>query len=596
MAELRRTNYRNRSGRTLPREPRRKRPLLYIGLALLLAVLAAGAFLAYRRFGPGRTWADYRELYGMGAEGTAVFWDGIQTEGTAVSRDGRFYVPVSQSGSRWYYSDEGLLLYSLPEETISVQPGSHTYTVGGNTSDLGYELFYVEDGTAYISVDFMAEFEGVQAYYYASDPQEDIPARLYLESTGTKSRAEASGSTQVRVLAGIKSPIVAETQAGETLYIIDSVDDWTRVRTEDGFVGYLKTRYLEGVQEEQAVSRIPEYTSIQMEEKVCLAWHQVFSAADNGELSYYLEDTAGINVLSPTWFSVADNTGALTSLADVAYVEEAHGRGIQVWALIDDFNSNVDDLTLLSSTAARENMIRQLMEAVSQYGLDGINVDFESVDEESGPHFLQFIRELSIACRQAGKVLSIDNYVPAGGRSWYDLEEQGQVADYVIIMGYDEHYRGCCSGTNASLGFSEQGIVSTLQQVPAEKVVNGLPFFMRLWQETPQENAEEGAQIYDDGLSVYDGPYARDSRAIGMAEAQEIISEHGVEMEWQEDLGQYYGQYEEDGSTYRIWLEDARSIGLKMEKVQEYGIAGAAFWKLGLETSDVWPVIEEYLR
>ncbi len=622
MTELRRTYNRKpgrtsggreyRNGRPVYRETgggpsgKRKRPkgspIFYICLLMALAVLAAGAFVLFRKFGPGTTWADYKTVYGMGADGTAVFHDGIQTESAALSRNGKLYLPAdaaAETDSKWYFSDEGLLLYSLATETVSIQPGSHTYAVGGQTTDMGYEICFTENGKAYISVDFMAAFTGVQISSYPSDQESGLPARLYLENDwGTHLKAEASGKTAIRVLAGIKSPILTETEKGSTLYIIDTVDDWTRVRTEDGFVGYLKTKYLKNQQEYQLASSaaLPEYTAVKSDKKISMAWHQVFSAGDNAELSEYLEGTEGITVLSPTWFSVADNSGALNSLADASYVSQAHERGMQVWGLVDDFDSNVDVLTLLSSSAARRTMADQLMNAVSQYGLDGINVDFEGIKQDSAPHFLQFIRELSIACRQAGKVLSIDNYVPSGGRSWYDLEEQGQVADYVVIMGYDEHYKGCCSGTNASLSFSEQGIVNTLRSVPAEKVINGLPFFMRVWQETPEENAPEDAKLYDDGLSVYEGRYARDSRAVGMDEAQRLLSAHGVTPEWKEKLGQYYGQYEEDGSTWRIWLEDARSIGLKMEKVKQYGIAGAAFWKLGLESSDVWPVIGQYLQ
>lgn len=609
MAELRRTYDRRtdrrdpgRGGYNRKKQKKKKSPVGKIFLLILFMIAAAGAVLLYRKFGPGTAWADYQAVYGAGAGETAVFCNGIQIEGTAVSHNGKLYLSADMAGlvdCKWYYSDEGLLLYSLAAETVAIEPSSHTYTMDGQTEDTGYEIFYVENGTAYISVDFMEEFSGTKVTELPGDAEKNLPARLFLDNDwGTHKRAAASGKTAVRVLAGIKSPILTETEKGSTLFIIDTVDDWTRVRTEDGFVGYVKTKYLKDEQEFELVPSVslPEYTSVQYEGKVCLAWHQTFSAEDNGELLSYLEGTEGINVLSPTWFSVTDNDGTLSSLADASYVEQAHERGIQVWALIDDFNSNVDVLSLLSSTEARKNMIDQLMSAVSQYGLDGINVDFEGIKQDSASHFLQFIRELSIACRQAGKTLSIDNYVPSGGRSWYNLKEQGQVADYVIIMGYDEHYKGCCSGTNASLAFSEQGIVATLQSVPAEKVINGLPFFMRVWQETPEENAVSGALLYEDGLSVYEGRYARDSRAVGMEEAKELLDSHGAQLEWQEESGQYYGQYEADGSTWRIWLEDKTSIGLKMEKVKEYDIAGAAFWKLGLETADVWPVICQYLQ
>lgn len=578
---------------------RRSRKGLFAAVLLSAAALLA-VFLLYRRFGPGTVWADYAEVYGAGAEATVVFGNGVRTEGTAVTRNGRTYLPeglAAGADGKWYHSDEGLLLYSLANETVAIAPSSHTYTVGGRTTDAGYEICYEENGIFYISADFMADFSGIQVTSFPADEAKNLPARIFLDGGGgRRERAEASGATAVRVLAGKKSPILTKTRKGDRLLIMDSVDDWTRVRTADGFVGYLKTKYLKNREEYEwsQTGALPEYTSVRIPGPVCLAWHQVFSAEDNGKLSEYLEGTDGLNVLAPTWFSVTDNQGNMSSLADRAYVEEAHGRGFKVWGLVDDFDVNVDDFLLLASTQARNHLVDGLIQAASDYGLDGINVDFESVKEESAPHFLQFIRELSIACRLAGLTLSVDNYAPSGGRSWYDLREQGQVADYIIIMGYDEHYKGCCAGTNASLGFSEQGIVSTLDYVPKEKVVNALPFFMRVWQETPEEHAGADDKLYDDGMSVYEGRYARDSRAVGMDAAKSLLSEHGVTPEWQEELGQYYGQYEADGSTWRIWLEDAESIRLKLEKVTRHGIAGAAFWKLGLESADVWPVVVKW--
>ncbi len=623
MTELRRT-YEKRTVRPkTAREPEGKRPPEWdrapaggrggraggqkkrprTGLLLVLVLLAAaalGAFFLYRRFGPGTAWADYAEIYGAGAGSTVVFGNGIRTEGEAVTRNGRTYLPESLAAgadSKWYHSDEGLLLYSLANETVAISPSSHTYTAGGKTTDVGYEIFYEENGVFYISTDFMEVFSGIRITSFPGDEKKDLPARIFLDGGGGRyEQAEAAGKTAVRVLAGRKSPILTKTKKGDRLLIVDSVDDWTRVRTADGFVGYLKTKDLENRQEYrwEPGAQLPEYTSVRFPGTVCLAWHQVFSAEDNGRLSEYLEGVSGLNVLSPTWFSVTDNQGNFSSLADRAYVEEAHGRGFQVWGLVDDFDVNMDDLLLLSSTAARNRLVEGLVQAARETGLDGINVDFESVKEECAPHFLQFLRELSIACRKDGLVLSVDNFVPSGGRSWYNLREQGQVADYIIIMGYDEHYKGCCAGTNASLGFSEQGITSTLDFVPAEKVVNALPFFMRVWQETPGDQAAEDAEIYDDGMSVYEGPYARDSRAVGMDAAKELLSEHGVTLQWLEDMGQHYGQYEAEGSTFRIWLEDAKSIELKLEKVTQHQIAGAAFWKLGLESADVWPVVERW--
>ena len=308
MAELRRT-YDRRQDRRYPERSsyRRKKPKKrrsWAGIFVLLVFLviaAAGVIFLYRRFGPGTAWADYQAVYGAGAGETVVFCDGIQIEGTAVSHNGKWYLPAdmaAEADCKWYYSDEGLLLYSLAAETVTIEPSAHTYTMGGQIRDVGYEIFYVEDGNAYISVDFMADFAGTKVTEFPSDQEKNLPGRLFLDDDwGTHKQAYASGKTAVRVLAGIKSPILTKTKKDSTLFIIDTVDDWTRVRTEDGFVGYIKTKYLKNEQEYELSSSVslPEYTSVQIDGKVCLAWHQVFSAEDNEKLSYYLEGTEAVS-------------------------------------------------------------------------------------------------------------------------------------------------------------------------------------------------------------------------------------------------------------------------------------------------------------
>lgn len=192
-----------------------------------------------------------------------------------------------------------------------------------------------------------------------------------------------------------------------------------------------------------------------------------------------LENTKGINVISPTWFALTDSEGNFSSFASSAYVKRAHDMGIEVWGLIDNFSNKdaVDTYELLSYTSRREKLTENLVNTALEYGLDGINVDFESISQDAGTHFIQFIRELSVTCRKNGLVLSVDNYVPTGYTDHYDRKEQGVFADYVIIMGYDEHYSGSPeAGSVASIGFVEDGIRRTVDQVPAEKVINAVPF------------------------------------------------------------------------------------------------------------------------
>ncbi|MEG2871511.1 MAG: glycosyl hydrolase family 18 protein, partial [Clostridium sp.] len=286
-----------------------------------------------------------------------------------------------------------------------------------------------------------------------------------------------------------------------------------------------------------------------------------------------LSTSQGVNVIAPTWFSLSDNDGNYESLASKSYVDKAHAMGIQVWAVLDNFSrecsQNVQSEKLFAKTAARKKLISKLMKEADTYGFDGINLDFESLQEAAGVHYVQFIRELSVSCREKGIILSVDNYVPAAYNKFYNRKEQGIVADYVIIMGYDEHYAGGDPGSVASLGYVEKGIKDTVDIVPKEKVINGVPFYTRLW-------TQKGDKIT--------------SKAMGIFSAKQWISDNNVELIWEEEIGQYYGEVQTaDGFSY-LWMEDAKSLGLKMDLIKKYDLAGVSGWKLGLETQDMWDV------
>ena len=178
-------------------------------------------------------------------------------------------------------------------------------------------------------------------------------------------------------------------------------------------------------------------------------------------------------------------------------------------------------------------------------------------------------------------VISVDNYTPASHNAFYDLEEQGLVVDYVILMAYDEHYAGSKeSGSVSSLGFVSDGVTNMLKQVPAERVVVGLPFFTRLWKEVKTKN---GVDVSSAG-------------AYGMSGAESVLSANDAKKKWDDTTGQYYAQYKADGATYKIWLEDEVSLEKKMQTVMKNKVAGVAFWKLGLERSITWKIIDDALQ
>ena len=398
--------------------------------------------------------------------------------------------------------------------------------------------------------------------------------RIYIDSTwDEEQRAKVRWRAAIRQRGGVKSPVITEAEAGTGVEILEEMENWSYVRTDTGFLGYIhnwKLKDRETVIPESAF-QAPVYASQSLGERVSLVWHQVTTQDGNNRFDEMIDGVKGVNVVAPTWFALTDNEGNFRSLASREYVEKAHDRGLQVWALLDNFSGDVQTEVLLSSTSTRRKLIDSLISEVLEYDIDGLNLDFESIKPEAGVHYIQFIRELSIDCRANGIILSVDNYVPSAYTEFYDRQEQGIVADYVIVMAYDEHHAGGEMGTVSSLSYVQDGLANTMEMVPKEKVIGAVPLYTRIW-------------------TVKDGETT--SRAVGMEAAQEWVEENQVELEWQDDLGQYYGELEgEDGSVQYIWMEDARSLALKAEAVDESGAAGIAFWKLGFEPDDIWDVV-----
>ena len=355
------------------------------------------------------------------------------------------------------------------------------------------------------------------------------------------------------------------------------MENWDQVATDDGYIGYIdkkKVGEAEKTKFERSFNR-EQYSYLTMDSKVNMVWHQVTSTDANAYFADATANMTGVNVISPTWFYLTDTSGNIASIASADYVSQAHEKGLQVWGLIDNFTQEVSTTETLSSTAARQNIISQLIQAAQDVGMDGINVDFESLSEDVGTHFLEFLRELSIECHKNNLVLSVDNPVPEDFTSHYDRAEQGRVVDYVIIMGYDEHYVGSEAGSVASLPWVEQGIQDTLKEVPAKRVINAIPFYTRLWRTT-------GGNVT--------------SEAIGMDQAQQTIAENNVETYWDKTTSQNYGKYDIDNSTYQIWIEDAQSVAEKVKLVSKYDLAGVSAWKLGFENSGIWKVISDNLN
>ena len=386
----------------------------------------------------------------------------------------------------------------------------------------------------------------------------------------------------------------------DTVTILEDEDNWQKVATADGFIGYVPTSALKNRQQ-VVVDRAfvePQYNNISVDYTINMAWHNVTSEYANSFVLETIADTKGLTTIAPTWFSIADTQGNISSIASSSYVNYAHQSNLDVWATFRDFDGGISSFEetyeVLSYTSRRERLVNQVIAQALQSGIDGINLDFELVSLECGEHYIQFVRELSVKCRQNGLVLSIDNYVPQSYNEHYDLKEQGIVADYVIIMGYDEHTAGSyTAGSVASYNYVKQGIEDALKKVPNQKLVAAVPFYTRLWFETPKTEEELAEQ---EGTEAANYATNVSSTAKPMKEAYSIVENAGAVLQWDDTAKQNYAQWDADGGTYKIWLEDNASLEEKLKLIKSEKLAGVAEWKLGQENSAVWDLILQYVN
>lgn len=592
---------RRRRRRPQSRRRRKRNLILKVGFFIILIVGIIAAVFLWRRYGPSKEQADLNGYYGIESEDQlAIVVNNDILEPKGMISDGRAYVEYSivrdYINQRFYWDpSENILLYTLPNDTVSVDVGSTDYTVSKQKNTGDYVILKTEGSTAYIALDFVKQYTDMEYEVY------DDPSRVVVVTeTGEVKVAEAKKDTQVRYQGGVKSPVLTEISKNDIVTYIEDEGDWKKVRTEDGFIGYVKKSALRD-EETQKIDRgfeEPEYTNISKDYTINMAWHNVTNSDANSSVLEMIASTKGLTTISPTWFHVADTSGNLESIATADYVNYAHQSDIEVWAAIRDFdggiNSAEESYELLSHTANRTNLINQLMSEALRVGLDGINVDFERISDECGEHYIQFIRELSVQCRKNGIVLSVDNYVPQSYNQQYHREEQGVVADYVVIMGYDEHYSGSPeAGSVASYDFVKAGVENTLKEVPAEKVINAVPFFTRVWKETPKTEEELAA---DQGTDAEQYTTKVESTAYSMAEAKAVVQQAGATAQWDDTTKQNYAEWEADGATYKVWLEDTQSLEPRLQLMKDYKLAGTAAWRLGQEESDVWELILKYVN
>ncbi len=582
---------------------RKKRPEInkapvIAAMVFVIVVIAAALFsMMIKKYSPSKERADLREYYHLQEEDDiALLLDQQILEETAKLWEGQVYLRYEAVrkylNQRFYWdSNENILRYTTDTDVISVNTGEHSYYIGKKEHKEDYPLVKLDGEKVYLALGFIQKYTNLDYAIYEEPNRVKITA-----SWGEISKSTVKKNTQIRVKGGIKSPIVSDVNKGADVIVMDSGEKWSKVCTEDGMIGYLPQKRLGEVKCE-VVSREfeePQFNHFLKEEAVSLGWHQVTNQEANERIASVLQSVKGLNVISPTWFYLNDNEGNIYSLASRDYVEYCHQQNVEVWGLVSNLeNPDADSNYVLTHTSTRDYLTNQIIAAAIEYNLDGINLDFEALSGEVGDAYIQFIRELSIKCENNDLVLSVDNYVPSPYTAFYNRKEQAVFADYVIIMAYDEHYSGSEEiGSVASIGFVEKGVVDTLDEVPAEQTILGIPFYSRVWELTPKDGAGEDVESASEDYL----PYTFTCTEEGMQTVEDRYTANGAQAIWSKEDGQYVAEYESDGKTYKIWIENEVSLEEKLKVMKEHQLAGAAYWKLGLERRPAWETIIKYVN
>lgn len=551
--------------------------LVVLILIVLVGAAGVGSFLI-NRYKPGTEYMAGNEYFNLTDENSvALIQNGELLEEQAVLIGGEPYAAYtyveSQLNSCFYWDEEtkGILLTtSGGVQTLLPGDAAVAKTPGGQPA-----VQQESDGKVYISLDVVKEYTDLDYAYY-SDPNRVV---IRNEWDGVEQAMVQSGTAQVRQKGGIKSLILADVQKGDTLLYLENLDNWCKVMTADGYTGYIQT---EDISEPEAIeartAKKDSYERITRDHKINLVWHQSTSTESNDAMAEMTAEMTGVNVISPTWFSVTDGTGTISSLASADYVKLAHDAGREVWGLIDNFNEAFDETTDLAYASVRSRIIEQLLAEAASCGMDGINVDFENLKEAGIPHYLQFLRELTSAAHAQNLVVSVDTPVPQAYTMYYQRGEQARFVDYMIVMAYDEHFAGSEeAGSVSSLPFVQQAVEEMTRVMPADQVICGIPFYTRVWTEKF-------------------GQSAITSEVLGMDGAKNYAKENQMTETWDASLGQNVATVETSDARYTIWMEDEQSMEEKLKVIQSADLAGVAEWKLGFECADVWSLISKYIE
>jgi hypothetical protein len=497
-----------------------------------------------------------------------------------VVENSEAYVPLKFIQSKLdpdvFWDEAGLMVVTTKDKVVKLSKDSLTAYVNQHQ----------------VSLQFPVILEGKQPYVPASTLETLYPVSTACnEEAGTflvrrldtpNKMGKLNTDSILRVGASFLSKRIELLSVGDRVVIYGEAGRWLKVETSGGFCGFVSKKHVTDMGEEPpVVEEPPAYVPSPLQgNKVVLAWEQVDRITPDPS---NFVDMPGLNVLSPTWFHLAATPGELENRADMRYVNWAHSKGYQVWGLFSNSFDPERTSVVLRDSDLRDQVISQLLIYAKIYKLDGINIDFENVNLADGPYLTQFVREMTPLLHGQGLTVSIDITVKSTSPNWsmfLEREKLSQVVDYVMLMAYDQYPHGSkVSGPVSTIPWAEWTIKKTLEEVPRDKLVLGVPFYTRLWKETPDNG----------GVKV-------SARALGMEGIAAWLRDENVTPKYQPDTGLLYAEKKIGNETYRVWLEDTGSMKKRVELANGYGLAGIAAWRRGFETEDIWEAIDATLR
>ncbi|MDR9857112.1 glycosyl hydrolase family 18 protein [Paenibacillus sp. VCA1] len=566
----------------MSRSRRKRRPTAKRRFAIFLGLclIAAGAYVTVTEVLPNPL-HEKPDWKGMDKP---IFVQGKLLDEPAEGSGEQLKLPLSvlqetvDPNIRYEKGSQSLIL-TTPAKVMHLQTGEKDAQLNNKQVQLRFAP-EEKKGLLYMPIQPLKELYSVTVH-----EDRNTGAVLLLRAGDTVQMGKVAGNgdskTALRKGPSKHERILADMPGGTSLRIWGSEASWYFVQMDNGYAGYVpKSKVKLG--EKKTVEAVPEKPT-QAERNwegkpVNLAWEAVYQKKPDPSV---IDQLTGVNVVSPTWFSIIDGEGNVRSNADTAYVQKAHARGMEVWGLLN--NSFDPDITseAMATYETRLNAINQILEFAKMYHLDGINLDFENVKTKDGENVSQFVRELKPLARAKGLVVSVDVTPKSGSEMWsrfLDRRSLGETADFIILMAYDEHWASSPkAGSVSSLPWAESAVRKILEEdeVPPEKLILAVPLYTRIWSEEAK-----------------DGKTKVSSKAVGMKTVNEIIAEKKLKPQYLEDVKQNYVEYTEDGVVKKIWIEDKTSLAERVKLAKELHLAGVAAWTRSFGTDEAWDVLQ----